>query len=115
MLCDAPERVELLWDVCRIPNYEKRLPEHQAEHLAPVFQQLARHGRISADFMHAQLRKLERYDGDIDVLLARLAAVRTWLYVSHQSRWLENAQTWQERTRALEDRLGDLLHARLLT
>lgn len=114
-LCDGPERVAKLWDVCRVPNYEKRLPEHQAEQLAPVFLQLMQRGRIAPDFMHAQLRKLERYEGDIDVLLARLAAVRTWLYISHQSTWLSEPQIWQERARALEDQLSDTLHARLLS
>jgi len=114
-LCDAPERVAKLWDVCRVPNYEKRLPEHQAEQLAPVFLQLIQRGRIAPDFMHAQLRKLERYEGDIDVLLARLAAVRTWLYISHQGAWVAEPQIWQERARALEDQLSDTLHARLLS
>jgi ATP-dependent RNA helicase SUPV3L1/SUV3 len=114
-LCDSPERVAKLWDVCRVPNYEKRLPEHQAEQLAPVFLQLIQRGRVAPDFMNAQLRKLERYEGDIDVLLARLAAVRTWLYISHQSTWVAEPQLWQERARALEDQLSDTLHARLLS
>jgi ATP-dependent RNA helicase SUPV3L1/SUV3 len=114
-LCDSPERVALLWDVCRIPNYEKRLPEHQVEQLVPVFQQLVQRGRIAPEYLQAQLRKLERYDGDIDVLLARLAAVRTWLYVSFQSAWTDQPSIWQERARALEDQLSDTLHARLLT
>src|SRR5207253_1217768 len=26
-------RLRALWDICRVPNYEKRLPEHQAEAL----------------------------------------------------------------------------------
>jgi ATP-dependent RNA helicase SUPV3L1/SUV3 len=112
--CDTGERVSLLWDLCRIPNYEKQIPEHQAERLLPLFTQLALTGRLSATFLDEQLRKLERYDGDIDVLLARLSAVRTWLYVCHQRGWVEHATTWQERARALEDRLGDLLHERLL-
>ena len=114
-LCDRSERVAKLWDVCRVPNYEKRLPEHQAEQLAPVFLQLMQRGRVAPDFMNTQLRKLERYEGDIDVLLARLAAVRTWLYISHQSAWVAEPQIWQERARALEDQLSDTLHARLLS
>jgi ATP-dependent RNA helicase SUPV3L1/SUV3 len=114
-LCDTDERVALLWDVCRIPNYEKRLPEHQVDQLVPVFQQLVQRGRMAPEYLHAQLRKLERYDGDIDVLLARLAGVRTWLYVSHQSAWTDQPLTWQARARALEDQLSDTLHARLLT
>ena len=60
------------------------------------------------------VRKLERYEGDIHVLLDRLSAVRMWTYVSHQGGWIEDASHWRERTRELEDRLGDLLHERLL-
>jgi ATP-dependent RNA helicase SUPV3L1/SUV3 len=113
-LCDTPQRIALLWDVCRIPNYEKRLPVHQVDQLAPVFQQLVKRGRIAPEYMHGQLRKLEQYEGDIDVLLARLAAVRTWLYISHQGSWIEQPHVWQERARAIEDQLSDTLHARLL-
>jgi ATP-dependent RNA helicase SUPV3L1/SUV3 len=113
-LANDPARVSTVWDVCRIPNYEKRMPEHQAERLLPLLTQLAQHGRLSADFVDLQVKRLERNDGDIHVLLDRLAAVRTWTYVSHQGGWLDDAAAWRERTRALEDRLSDLLHERLL-
>ncbi len=113
-LASDEERVRALWDVCRIPNYEKRIPEHQAERILPLFEQLARRGRIASDYLDEQVRKLERYEGDIHVLLDRLSAVRMWTYVSHQGGWIDDATHWRERTRALEDRLGDLLHERLL-
>jgi len=103
-----------LWDVCRIPNYEKRIPEHQAERLAPLYRQLATEGQVAADYVDEQVRKLERYDGDIHTLMDRLSAVRTWTYVSHQSGWLEHAPSFRTRTRELEDRLSDALHERLL-
>lgn len=108
------EHVSRVWDVCRIPNYEKRMPEHQAERLLPLLEQLIEHGRLATDYVDLQVKRLERYDGDIHVLLDRLAAVRTWTYVSHQSGWIEDAGAWRERTRTLEDRLSDLLHERLL-
>jgi len=113
-LATDPQRIQTLWDVCRIPNYEKRMPEHQAERLLPVLTQLAQHGQLDRDYVDSQLRRLERYDGDIHVLTDRLAAVRTWTYVSHQSGWLEDPAGWQGRSRELEDRLSDLLHERLL-
>jgi ATP-dependent RNA helicase SUPV3L1/SUV3 len=113
-LATDAQRIQMLWDVCRIPNYEKRMPEHQAERLLPVLTQLARKGQLDRDYVDSQLRRLERYDGDIHVLTDRLAAVRTWTYVSHQSGWLEDAAGWQGRSRELEDRLSDLLHERLL-
>jgi ATP-dependent RNA helicase SUPV3L1/SUV3 len=113
-LVSEPAHVERVWDVCRIPNYEKRMPEHQAERLLPLLTQLVQRGRLSADYVDSQVKRLERNDGDIHVLLDRLAAVRTWTYVSHQSGWLDDAASWRGRTRTLEDRLSDLLHERLL-
>jgi ATP-dependent RNA helicase SUPV3L1/SUV3 len=109
-----PTLLRTLWEVCRIPNYEKRIPEHQAERLAPLFQQLSERGRIASEYVDAQLRNLERYDGDIHTLMDRLSAVRTFTYVSHQGGWLEQQEEFRLRTRAVEDRLSDALHERLL-
>jgi len=110
----SPENLRALWEVCRIPNYEKRIPEHQAEHLAPIFVQLAEQGSVSPSFVEEQVRKLARYEGDIHALMDRLAAVRTWTYVCHQSGWLARAAELRTRTRELEDKLSDALHERLL-
>jgi len=112
--CQSPTAIETLWGLCRIPNYEKHIPEHQAERLVPLLEQLVARGQLDGAYLDEQLRRLERYDGDIDVLTARLSAVRTWLYVCHQRGWVDGARDWQARTRELEDRLGDLLHERLL-
>jgi ATP-dependent RNA helicase SUPV3L1/SUV3 len=59
------------------------------------------------------VRRVERLDGDIDVLLARLASVRTWTYVAHQASWLDNCAEWQDRTRIAEDKLSNALHEKL--
>ena len=113
-LADRPSRVRALWEVCRIPNYEKRIPEHQAERLIPLFTSLATTGRLDPELVDRELRRLSRFDGDIHQLMDRLAATRTWTYVSHQSGWLEDAGGFQARARELEDKLGDLLHQGLL-
>ena len=42
--------------------------------------------------------------------MARIAHVRTWTYITHRSDWVEDAAAWQERARAIEDRLSDALH-----
>ncbi|HEX5660964.1 MAG TPA: helicase-related protein [Polyangiales bacterium] len=107
-------RMRALWDICRVPNYEKRLPEHQAEALWPLFEQLAREGRLSTAYVEERVRRLEKFDGDMHALMDRLAQIRTWTYVSHQSGWLASPQAIQERTRELEDKLSDVLHERLL-
>ncbi|MDB4990620.1 MAG: helicase domain protein [Myxococcaceae bacterium] len=111
---DDPARLEALWDVCRVPNYEKRIAEHQAEQLLPLYLQRVQHGLVSADFVEERVRGLARYEGDMHVLMDRLSAVRTWTYVAHQSGWLERAAELQARTRDVEDKLSDALHERLL-
>ncbi len=102
-----------LWDVCRIPNYEKRIPEHQAERLAPLFVQLVDHGALARESVARELDRLTRFEGDIHQLMDRLSGVRTWNYVSHQAGWVEDGGALRGRTRELEDKLGDLLHQRL--
>lgn len=109
-----PEGVALLWAVCQIPDFQSGMSEAHTRLLAHVFHDLAGSGhRLPEDWVAAQVRELDRPDGDVDTLLARIAAIRTWTYVSHRPAWLSDAGHWQERTRAVEDRLSDALHERL--
>jgi ATP-dependent RNA helicase SUPV3L1/SUV3 len=64
--------------------------------------------------MQGQLAGLDRTDGDIDALSARLARVRTLAYIANRGDWLADPPVWQERARALEDRLSDTLHKCLM-
>src|SRR5690606_40857744 len=65
-------------------------------------------------WLAAAVRPLDDTGGDIDALTARIAAVRTWTYLSNHSSWVPNVRHWVERTRDLEDRLSDALHERLI-
>ncbi len=110
----TPAGVRLLWAVCQIPDFRKTLNEAHLHLLATVFGHLAdRGGRLPTDWVADQVARLERTDGDIDALIARLAHIRTWTYVAHHADWLRDARHWQERTRAVEDGLSDALHDRL--
>ncbi len=112
----SPERVELLWEACRIPDYKKLLLGAHAELCREVFLELSGPRKsLDDDFMAERLEPLEKDPaGDVDSLMARLAAVRTSTYVSHQGNWVRNAREWQERARALEDKLSELLHEALV-
>jgi ATP-dependent RNA helicase SUPV3L1/SUV3 len=59
------------------------------------------------------MAQLDRLDGDIDTLMARIAHTRTWTYITHRGDWIEGAAEWQERARGIEDRLSDALHDRI--
>jgi ATP-dependent RNA helicase SUPV3L1/SUV3 len=106
--------VELLWEVCRIPDFQSVMTDAHARLLARIYGHLrGPAGRIPEDVLAAHVRDIDRTDGDVEVLLGRIAAIRTWTYVSHRSAWVPDARFWQERTRAAEDRLSDALHERL--
>jgi ATP-dependent RNA helicase SUPV3L1/SUV3 len=112
-LVQAPARVRLLWEVCQIPDFRKVGAEIHSRLLRQIFMRLAENGGLSDDWLDGQVKRLERSDGDIDTLSARIAHIRTWTYVSHHSDWVGDAKHWQERTRAIEDMLSDALHQRL--
>jgi ATP-dependent RNA helicase SUPV3L1/SUV3 len=106
--------VELLWEVCQVPDFQGVRSAAHTRLLSRVFRFLrGAGGRIPEDFLAAQVGALDRTDGDTDALLARIAAIRTWTYISQRSAWVPDARFWQERTRAVEDRLSDALHERL--
>ncbi|HJL19283.1 MAG TPA: helicase-related protein [Sandaracinaceae bacterium LLY-WYZ-13_1] len=107
-------RLRLLWDVCQVPDYRKLLLLRHIELLAAIYVQLVEDGRVDEAWVEQNVRRIDRVDGDLDTLTARLAAIRVWTYVSHRSGWLAHPARWQERTREVEDRLGDALHERLV-
>jgi ATP-dependent RNA helicase SUPV3L1/SUV3 len=113
-LARGPEAVGLLWEVCQIPDFQSVMTEAHAQLLARIFQLLrSPAGRLPEEFLARHVQDLDRTEGDVETLLGRIAAIRTWTYVSHRSAWVPDARFWQERTRAAEDRLSDALHERL--
>jgi len=110
----TPDRVALLWEVCQVPDFRKLLLARHVSLLGDVFVQLVDHGRLDPSWVERQLDRIDRLDAEVDGLTARLSAIRVWTYISHRAGWLEDAAGWQARTRAIEDRLGDALHQRLV-
>jgi ATP-dependent RNA helicase SUPV3L1/SUV3 len=106
-----PGAVRLLWDVCQIPDFRKVMSESHSRLLAHCFLHLAGpEERLPIAWIAGQMANLDRTDGDIDTLMARIAHIRTWTYITHRSDWVEDAAAWQERARGIEDRLSDALH-----
>ncbi len=106
-------RVRLLWEVCQVPDYRKIAPANHAEMVTALYGFLARDGAISEDWFAKQIAQADRTDGDIDALSNRIAHIRTWTFAANRPGWLGDPQHWQERTRAIEDRLSDALHEKL--
>jgi ATP-dependent RNA helicase SUPV3L1/SUV3 len=113
--CRSAPNVALLWQVCQIPDYRQLQLDDHWKLLRAVFLQLTGpRGRLEKDWIARHLERLSELQGDIDTLLARMAFIRTWTYITHHTRWLEDAHAWQEQARRLEDDLSDALHDRLV-
>ena len=105
--------VRLLWDVCRIPDFQGISHGEHVNMLARIFDFLHGAGRVPEDWFARQVKRIDRTRGEIDALSKRLAYIRTWTYVAQRKGWVENAEHWREATRAVEDRLSDALHQAL--
>ena len=113
-LANSRTAVELLWDVCQLPDYRKISATNHAELVGTLYKAL-RTGdeKIPEDWFAKQVAFSDRTDGDIDTLSNRLAHIRTWTFVSNRANWLRDPGHWQARTREIEDQLSDALHERL--
>ncbi len=114
---NGPRRVQLLWDVARIPDFRGTSQADHVTLLARIFDFLVGRGlgggKVPSDWMKTVIERLDRPGGDIDTLSKRLAYIRTWTYVAQRKGWVEDETHWREETRAVEDRLSDALHAAL--
>jgi len=114
MMAKGANATRLLWDVCQIPDFRKTMMTEHVELLARIYGFLTTASRvIPEDWMRTQVQRIDKTDGDIDVLSKRLAFIRTWTYAANRSEWLQDAARWRDKTRAVEDRLSDALHTRL--
>jgi ATP-dependent RNA helicase SUPV3L1/SUV3 len=106
--------VRLLWEVCAIPDFRKTLIDEHHRLLGQIFLFIAQDPfALPEDWLAEQIKRLDRYDGDLDTLLNRIAYIRTFTYITHIREWLNDAEHWQAVTRQIEDKLSDALHERL--
>jgi ATP-dependent RNA helicase SUPV3L1/SUV3 len=113
-LAQGRDRLRLLWEVCQVPDFRKILTDAHTRLLGQLYRHLA--GPAAAlppDWVADQIQRIDRPEGDIDTLTQRIAHIRTWTYIAHRGDWLADPVAWQERARAVEDRLSDALHRSL--
>ena len=104
-----------LWEVCQTPDFRKATQDEHTRLVGSLFEHLTQgRRRVPESWAENQYESLDRTDGDIDVLSARLARVRTLSYIANRAEWLDDPAGWQSRARALEDRLSDTLHQQLM-
>ena len=108
------KNLDLLWECCQIPDFEKKAYGQHINIIDKVFQFLTtRKRKIPSVFMKDQLNGLEKDHGNVDLLSHRLSNVRTWSYVANKKNWVENSDYWVQLTKNIEDKLSDKLHDEL--
>jgi len=108
------KNLELLWECCQIPDFDKKAYGQHINIVDKVFQFLStRKKKIPSTFMKEQLKGLEKDHGNVDLLSHRLSSVRTWSYVANKKNWVENSDYWVQLTKSIEDKLSDKLHDEL--
>jgi ATP-dependent RNA helicase SUPV3L1/SUV3 len=112
--------IERLWECCQTPDFRKLALDEHTSLAKEFFLHLTtgplstNRGRIPEDWIARQYGQLDRIDGEIDTLAARLSSVRTLAYVANRPDWLADPSGWQGKMRGLEDRLSDTLHEKLM-
>jgi len=109
-LAKGSEGIQLLWDVCALPDYRRISPAQHGDLIARLYRDLRCEGKINEDYLSRQVALADTVEGDIDTLSHRIAHIRSWTYIANRSHWLKNPQEWREKTRAIEDKLSDALH-----
>ncbi len=113
----SPKRVQLLWDICRVPDFRGASNTEHAALLVRLFEFLVGRGlgggKIPSDWMKTAVERIDQPGGDIDTISKRLAYIRTWTYVAQRVGWVQDESHWRDETRAVEDRLSDALHSAL--
>ncbi len=123
LLAEAPEiqarargraGVALLWAAASIPDFRKLGDDSHLRLTKRVFLHLANEGRLPEDWIARQVAELDRKEGDIEALMQRLAAIRTWSFITAREAWVREAAHWQAETRRIEDLLSDAPHEHLM-
>jgi ATP-dependent RNA helicase SUPV3L1/SUV3 len=111
--CYSPERIELLWNVCRIPDYVQHSLSSHIRLVRMVFQQLIQDGKLNPVWITKELQKLENLTGNISKLLDNMSKIRTWNFIAHRPDWIHNQDHWKSQLSRLEQTLSDTVHQRL--
>ena len=107
------DKLSLLWECCQIPDFQKKAFTH-IDVVTKVFNFLnSKKSKIPNDYMKNQLKGLDAYRGNIDMISNKVSNVRTWSYVANKKNWVENSDYWIQMSKNIEDSLSDKLHTEL--
>lgn len=110
----SPRMVQRLWAACGLPDFRKLGVDPHARFVGRLFGHLSEgNGHVPHQWFADEIQRLDNMGGDVETLAGRIAAARSWAYIAHRADWLAEPAHWAERTRAIEEKLSDALHASL--
>jgi ATP-dependent RNA helicase SUPV3L1/SUV3 len=110
----GPAMIERLWAACGVPDFRKVGLDPHARFVSRLFGHLSeKQGHLPHQWFADEIARLDTVAGDVETIAGRIAAARSWAYIAHRADWLADPTHWAERTRGLEERLSDALHAGL--
>ncbi|HWU01373.1 MAG TPA: helicase, partial [Novosphingobium sp.] len=95
-----------------LPDFRGLGVDAHARFVARLWEEL-REGPLASDHAPRAIAQLDNTQGDIDTLQGRIAAIRSWSYITQRPDWVLAREEMAARARAVEQRLSDALHARL--
>ena len=104
------DRIRLLWDVCRIPDFQKLFNDQYLQFLKTIFLLLVKNNKIPKTWLEKNILGLQKFNGGIEELSLKISQIRTWTYISNHQNWIDNEKYWQEITQDIENNLSDKLH-----
>ncbi len=104
------DRIHLLWEVCRIPDFQKLFNDTYLHFLKTIFLLLIKNEKIPKLWLEKNIIGLQNFNGGIEELSSKISQVRTWTYISNHQSWIDNEKYWQEITQKIENDLSDNLH-----
>ena len=104
------DRLRLLWDVCRIPDFQKLFNDSYLQFLKTIFLLLVKNDKIPKLWLEKNILGLQKFNGGIEELSLKISQIRTWTYISNHQNWIDNEKYWQQTTQEIENNLSDNLH-----
>jgi len=110
----SPAMVRRLWAACGLPDFRKTGLDPHARFVSRIFRHLSEgNGYVPHQWFADELARLDTAAGDVETIAGRVASVRSWAYIAQRPDWLADPARWADRTREVEERLSDALHASL--
>ena len=107
----SKKNLNLLWDICQIPDFEKLFNDNYLLLLKNIFLTLIDNNySIPEDWIRNKVSRLNNFGGGIPELSIKISQIRTWTYISNNHDWCKNSYYWREKTQKIENKLSDQLH-----